>query len=208
MIFNTTDNRTKFDRLKRSTSNISVPFNAGRRTGFKATASASDIRMEDWISNKIAAGNIDIQETVQHFGFLAVDGTNGDAFIDVGSSTPVLPNGDSPGEITGYVTSEYTVTGSSLNYIGAAAELEIGATLSFKSSAAGDYLISIFKENVEVAATEVRVTTVVNGYVTVVLPTVPVEAETNDSFVIKLVKTAGSAIVDVHRYTIYSRKIQ
>lgn len=58
MIFNTTDNRTKFDRLKRSTSNISVPFNAGRRTGFKATASASDIRMEDWITSKIAAGSI------------------------------------------------------------------------------------------------------------------------------------------------------
>lgn len=59
MIFNTTDNRTKFDRLKRSTANVSIPFNAGRRTGFKATAAASDIRMEDWISAKIASGAIE-----------------------------------------------------------------------------------------------------------------------------------------------------
>lgn len=60
MIFNTTDNRTKFDRLKRSTANVSIPFNAGRRTGFKATASASDIRMEDWITSKIASGAIGV----------------------------------------------------------------------------------------------------------------------------------------------------
>jgi len=60
MIFNTTDNRTKFDRLKRSTSNVSIPFNAGRRTGFKATAAASDIRMEDWITSKIASGAIEL----------------------------------------------------------------------------------------------------------------------------------------------------
>ena len=62
------ENRIRFNALLSPNSPISIPFNAGRRTGFKSLAGttfkpappAQAINLSDWASSKISKGDIQI----------------------------------------------------------------------------------------------------------------------------------------------------
>lgn len=82
MQFYNPTNRNRFNDLKRSTSTLDIPFNAGRRVAYKRTQGmplfknnppANQITIVDYINSKISTGEIDI--TPSAGAVVTVDGT-------------------------------------------------------------------------------------------------------------------------------------
>ena len=141
--------------------------------------------------------------TVEHWGETSISGGS----TSVTTGTPEQPDNDTPGTATVNLSSEYTQTGSTINYIGASGQVEITGSVNFVPTTGGDYLISIFKEGVEITSTEVRVTAPLAVYTSVSLPKVNVSVATNDTFDLRIEPVSGSDTITVYRYSVYSRKI-
>lgn len=141
--------------------------------------------------------------TVEHWGEVFVSGGS----TSVTTGTPERPDNDTPGTATANVSSEYTQSGSAINYIGASGQAEITGSVSFQPTTGGDYAISVFKEGTEVASTKVAVSVAAGKYETVSLPRVNVTVSTNDTFDVRVEPLSGTDTITVYRYTVYSRKI-
>lgn len=182
--------------LSGSANNVKIDNSAGTDVVLKGGSNISILEV---------VGTLDTAyiSTVEHWGEVSIAGGS----TSVTAGTPERPDNDTPGTQTTSLSSEYTNTGSQLNYIGAAGQVEVKGAVSFSPSATGDYLISIFQEGVELAVTEVRATCTASEYTTVSVLSASVSVAPNDTFDVRIEPVSGSATITVHRYNIYSRKI-
>lgn len=180
-----------------TTGTIELTNSAGTDIVYKTTGSNISLIKVSGTKDTLYIG------TVEHWGEVSASGGSTSAT----AGTPERPDNDTPGTQTANLSSEYTNTGSQLNYIGAAGQVEVKGAVSFSPSATGDYLISIFQEGVELAVTEVRVTCTASEYITVPVLSTSVSVAANDTFDVRIEPVSGSATITVHRYNIYSRKI-
>ena len=141
--------------------------------------------------------------TLEHWGEVSISGGS----TSVTAATPERPDNDTPGTPTASLSSEFTQSGSTVTYIGAAGQGEIKGTISFSPSATGDYLVSLYQEGVEVSVTEIRVTSTASEYTTVSVPTASVNIATNDTFELRIEPVSGSSTITIHKYNVYARKI-
>jgi len=140
---------------------------------------------------------------IEHWGEVSISGGS----TSVTAATPERPDNDTPGTPTASLSSEFTQSGSTVTYIGAAGQGEIKGTISFSPSATGDYLVSLYQEGVEVSVTEIRVTSTASEYTTVSVPTASVNIATNDTFELRIEPVSGSSTITIHKYNVYARKI-
>lgn len=140
---------------------------------------------------------------IEHWGEVSISGGS----TAVTAATPERPDNDTPGTPTASLSSEFTQSGSTVTYIGAAGQAELTGAVSFTTDAIGDYLISLYQEGVELPVTEVRVSCLIGSYVTVPVLTTSVNVATNDTFDLRIEPVTGSATITVHKYNVYARKI-
>jgi len=140
---------------------------------------------------------------IEHWGEVSISGGS----TAVTAATPERPDNDTPGTPTASLSSEFTQSGSTVSYIGAAGQAEVTGTVSFTTDAIGDYLVSLYQEGVELPVTEVRVSCLIGSYVTIPVITTSVNIATNDTFDLRIEPVSGSATITVHRYNVYARKI-
>ena len=183
--------------LTGTTGTIELTNSAGTDIIYKTTGSNISLTKVAGTKDTLYVG------TVEHWGEVSVSGGS----TSVTAGTPERPDNDTPGTPTGNVSSEFTQSGSTITYIGASGVAEVTASLSFAPTTGGGFLISIFQEGVEIAKSEVRVTTLIGAYETVTLPTVTVAVSANDTFDIRIEPTAGSDTITVHSCNIYARKV-
>ncbi len=208
----TLDNLGNYQRTNFSTLRDSLPVVAN----LSLTGTSQVIELTNSAGTDIVLKGVDIGLTkvtgtkdtlyltkIEHWGEVSIAGGS----TSVTAGTPERPDNDTPGTPTAGVSSEFTQSGSTVTYIGAAGQGEIKGTISFSPSATGDYLVSLYQEGVEVAVTEIRVTSTASEYTTVSVPTASVNIATNDTFDLRIEPVSGSATITVHRYNVYARKI-
>ena len=138
-------------------------------------------------------------------GYLSVAGGG----TTVTAATPERIDADSPGTATSSILgTEFSVSGSTIDWTGADdSMMKISGTVSFSISDNTDMKVSIYKEGVELAVTEVRVTMVAWDYHTVHLPEIHTAADDNDTFAVYVEPISGTTTTTVHKSHISIKKL-
>ena len=138
-------------------------------------------------------------------GYLSVAGGG----TTVTAATPERIDADSPGTATSSILgTEFSVSGSTIDWTGADdSMMKISGTVSFSISDNTDMKVSIYKEGVELAVTEVRVTMVAGDYHTVHLPEIHTAADDNDTFAVYVEPISGTTTTTVHKSHISIKKL-
>lgn len=138
-------------------------------------------------------------------GYISVSGGG----TTVTASTPERIDADSPGTATSSILgAEFSASGTTVDWVGADdSMLKISGTVSFSISDNQDMRVSIYKEGVEIAVTEVRVTMVAGDYQTIHLPEVHITADSNDTFAVYVEPVAGTVTTTIHKCHLSFKKL-
>jgi hypothetical protein len=125
--------------------------------------------------------------------------TGGSTFF---GTTAERPDNDIPGNATtSAVGSDFSVSGSTINYTGATgALLRVEGSISFSVADDGDYYLSLYKEGTELGATSMRVSCVAGNYYSISLPATTTSVSTNDTFDLRIATVSGNSTTTMHRY--------
>lgn len=118
------------------------------------------------------------------------------------NTTAERPDNDTPGtQTTSTVGSDFSVSGSTLDYTGAnGALIRVEGSISFSVSDNTDVYVSIYKEGTELAATSTRLTCVAGDYYTIPIPATTTSSNTNDTYEMRIATVTGTTTSTVHRY--------
>lgn len=125
--------------------------------------------------------------------------TGGSTFF---GTTAERPDNDTPGSATtSTVGSDFSVSGSTINYTGGSgALLRVEGSISFSVADDGDYYVSMYKEGTELGATSMRVSCVAGNYYSISLPATTTSGSTNDTFDLRIATVSGNSTTTMHRY--------
>jgi hypothetical protein len=117
-------------------------------------------------------------------------------------TTAERPDNDTPGSAAASVVgSDFSVSGSTINYTGAGgALLRVEGSISFSVADDGDYYVSMYKEGTEIGATSMRVSCVAGNYYSISLPATTTSGSTNDTFDLRIATVSGNSTTTMHRY--------
>lgn len=117
-------------------------------------------------------------------------------------TTAERPDNDTPGSATtSTVGSDFSVSGSTIDYTGAGgALLRVEGSISFSVADDGDYYLSIYKEGSELGATSMRVSCVAGNYYSISLPATTTTGSTNNTFDLRIATVSGNSTTTMHRY--------
>jgi len=125
--------------------------------------------------------------------------TGGSTFF---GTTAERPDNDTPGSATtSAVGSDFSVSGSTINYTGGSGALiRVEGSISFSVADDGDYYVSMYKEGTELGATSMRVSCVAGNYYSISLPATTTSGSTNDTFDLRIATVSGNSTTTMHRY--------
>ena len=125
--------------------------------------------------------------------------TGGSTFF---GTTAERPDNDTPGSATtSAVGSDFSVSGSTINYTGGSGALiRVQGSISFSVADDGDYYVSMYKEGTEIGATSMRVSCVAGNYYSISLPATTTSGSTNDTFDLRIATVTGTSTTTMHRY--------
>ena len=125
--------------------------------------------------------------------------TGGSTFF---GTTAERPDNDTPGSATtSAVGSDFSVSGSTIDYTGAGgALLRVEGSISFSVADDGDYYLSLYKEGTDLVATSMRISCVAGNYYSISLPTTTTSGSTNDTFDLRIATVTGNSTTTMHRY--------
>ncbi len=117
-------------------------------------------------------------------------------------TTAERPDNDTPGSATtSAVGSDFSVSGSTINYTGGSGALiRVQGSISFSVADDGDYYVSMYKEGTEIGATSMRVSCVAGNYYSISLPATTTSGSTNDTFDLRIATVSGNSTTTMHRY--------
>jgi len=125
--------------------------------------------------------------------------TGGSTFFGTSAERP---DNDTPGSATtSAVGSDFSVSGSTVDYTGGSGALiRVEGSISFSVADDGDYYLSLYKEGTEIGATSMRISCVAGNYYSVSLPATTTGGSTNDTFDLRIATVTGNSTTTMHRY--------